>query len=271
MKIFKQSFLLLFVLLAAFLCLTSCKKTDPCPNGHNFAIWETVTRATCGVAGLESSECTACGHYTEREIPPTGKHKLNDWEILSHATLTTDGRKTRSCALCKQTVNDEPIPAFGATYSAVAADEKLSVLLSQYTVVYQNGVQGTVFADNARALASAIKALSGTAVSTLDHIACPADDTRYEILIGDTDRALSQSAKAKISEVVEIYGNPSSLHSVGQSAEKVINTARDQILACLGVRKREDTLIFTSCGTEATSTALFGTAFAKTCFVHCVS
>ena len=199
MKIFKQSFLLLFVLLAAFLCLTSCKKTDPCPNGHNFAIWETVTRATCGVAGLESSECTACGYYTEREIPPTGKHKLNDWEILSHATLTTDGRKTRSCALCKQTVNDEPIPAFGATYSAVAADEKLSVLLSQYTVVYQNGVQGAVFADNARTLASAIKALSGTAVSTLDHIACPADDTRYEILIGDTDRALSQSAKAKIS------------------------------------------------------------------------
>ena len=74
---------------------------------------------------------------------------------------------------------------------------------------------------------------------------------------------LSEAAKAKIFEAVEIYGNPSSLHSKGQEAEKLINTAREQILSCLGVRKREDMLVFTSCGTEATSMALFGTAFAK--------
>ena len=74
---------------------------------------------------------------------------------------------------------------------------------------------------------------------------------------------LSQAAKNKIAEVMEIYGNPSSLHSAGQEAEKVLNKAREQILSALGVRKREDMLIFTSCGTEATSMALFGTAYAK--------
>ena len=91
-----------------------------------------------------------------------------------------------------------------------------------------------------------------------------ADMEKREIYLDNSATTpLSPAAKAKIAEVVEIYGNPSSLHSVGQSAEKVVNTAREQILACLGVRKREDTLVFTSCGTEATSTALFGTAFAK--------
>lgn len=74
---------------------------------------------------------------------------------------------------------------------------------------------------------------------------------------------LSDAAKAKIAEAMEIYGNPSSLHSAGQNAEKLISVARGQILACLGVRRREDALVFTSCGTEATSLALFGTAFAK--------
>ena len=74
---------------------------------------------------------------------------------------------------------------------------------------------------------------------------------------------LSDAAKAKIAEAMEIYGNPSSLHSAGQSAEKLISAARGQILACLGVRKREDTLVFTSCGTDATSLVIFGTAFAK--------
>ena len=74
---------------------------------------------------------------------------------------------------------------------------------------------------------------------------------------------LSDAAKAKMTEAMEIYGNPSSLHSAGQSAERLISAARGQILACLGVRKREDTLVFTSCGTEATSLAIFGTAFAK--------
>ncbi|MBQ9783603.1 MAG: cysteine desulfurase [Clostridia bacterium] len=76
---------------------------------------------------------------------------------------------------------------------------------------------------------------------------------------------LSDAAKAKMLEAMERYGNPSSLHSVGQSAERLVSEAREQILRGLGLRPRskDGVLVFTSCGTEATSLALFGTAHAK--------
>lgn len=76
---------------------------------------------------------------------------------------------------------------------------------------------------------------------------------------------LSIAAKQAIQDVMEHYGNPSSLHSLGQNAERILETAREQVLRGLGFRPRqkEGTLVFTSCGTEATSLALFGTAHAK--------
>lgn len=74
---------------------------------------------------------------------------------------------------------------------------------------------------------------------------------------------LSEAAKAKIREMLEIYGNPSSLHSMGQRAEAELKTAREAILAALGVRSRDGDFFFTSSGTEATSLALVGCAHAK--------
>ena len=76
---------------------------------------------------------------------------------------------------------------------------------------------------------------------------------------------LSEAAKAQMISAMEIYGNPSSLHSAGQEAEKLIETAREQVLLGLGIKKRQNdgALVFTSCGTEASSLALFGTAYAK--------
>ncbi|MBQ8331317.1 MAG: cysteine desulfurase [Clostridia bacterium] len=76
---------------------------------------------------------------------------------------------------------------------------------------------------------------------------------------------LSEAAKQKMTEAMERYGNPSSLHSAGQAAEKLVAEAREQILLSLGLRPRQKdgVLVFTSCGTEATSLALFGSAYAK--------
>ena len=76
---------------------------------------------------------------------------------------------------------------------------------------------------------------------------------------------LSSAAKAAMTEAMEVYGNPSSLHSAGQKAERLMSEAREQILRGLGLRPRQKdgTLVFTSSGTEATSLALFGTAHAK--------
>lgn len=74
---------------------------------------------------------------------------------------------------------------------------------------------------------------------------------------------LSDAAKNKITETLEIFGNPSSLHSEGQRARALLDTARAQLLSALGVRSRDAKFVFTSCGTEATALALYGTAYAK--------
>lgn len=58
-------------------------------------------------------------------------------------------------------------------------------------------------------------------------------------------------------------GNPSSQHAGGRQARKVVEDAREGILAGLGARMRgmhSDSLIFTSGGTEANNLAIFGIA-----------
>ena len=76
---------------------------------------------------------------------------------------------------------------------------------------------------------------------------------------------LSQVSKRAIERAMDVYGNPSSLHSMGQESHRLIDEARRQVLSGLGVRQRRDggVLVFTSSGTEATSLALFGTVHAK--------
>ena len=53
-------------------------------------------------------------------------------------------------------------------------------------------------------------------------------------------------------------GNPSSLHASGRAARDVIDQAREQVAAALGVH--EDEVTFTAGGTEANNLALFGRA-----------
>jgi cysteine desulfurase len=57
----------------------------------------------------------------------------------------------------------------------------------------------------------------------------------------------------------ESYGNPSSIHTIGQIAETALENARDtvaQVMHCL-----PGEIIFTSCGTESDNLALRGSAF----------
>lgn len=74
---------------------------------------------------------------------------------------------------------------------------------------------------------------------------------------------LSPAVKKKIAQMLDVYGNPSSLHSLGQRAEAELKTAREALLSALGARPREGEFVFTSSGTEATSLAFFGCARAK--------
>ncbi len=55
----------------------------------------------------------------------------------------------------------------------------------------------------------------------------------------------------------ELYGNPSSMHTFGGQVGVRVREAREQVAALLGCHPTE--VIFTSCGTEADSTAILGT------------
>ena len=75
---------------------------------------------------------------------------------------------------------------------------------------------------------------------------------------------LSEGVKQTMREVMEIYGNPSSLHTLGNAAHEVLENARRQVCRTLGVRRpAAGELIFTSCGSESDNLAVLGSAFAK--------
>ena len=73
-----------------------------------------------------------------------------------------------------------------------------------------------------------------------------------------TTKMSETSIKAMLPYMNEIYGNPSSLHSAGQTAEQALNDARERIAGCLGCSAREIT--FTSGGSEADNQAIISAA-----------
>ena len=71
---------------------------------------------------------------------------------------------------------------------------------------------------------------------------------------------MSQTAiNAMLPYMERIYGNPSSLHSVGQEAAEALQSARETIAQCLGASPNEIT--FTSGGSEADNQALLSAAW----------
>lgn len=57
------------------------------------------------------------------------------------------------------------------------------------------------------------------------------------------------------------FGNPSSIHSTGRAARKVLDDARGQLAQAIGAQDAE--IILTSGGTEADNLAILGTAYAN--------
>lgn len=78
---------------------------------------------------------------------------------------------------------------------------------------------------------------------------------------------LCGAARAAMTDALDCFGNPSSLHTLGVEAENRVFAARSAILAALGDKpaNRIDAgrLIFTASGTEADNLALIGSATAK--------
>ena len=73
-----------------------------------------------------------------------------------------------------------------------------------------------------------------------------------------TTKMSDTAIKAMIPYMNEIYGNPSSLHSVGQEANEALQNARERIAKILGCEPREIT--FTSGGSEADNQAIISAA-----------
>ena len=72
-------------------------------------------------------------------------------------------------------------------------------------------------------------------------------------------RPESMAEYVRVSE--ELWGNPSSLHSLGNDAEHVLTAAKQTILNTLGAKDAE--IIFTASGTEANNIAIIGRALSK--------
>ena len=73
-----------------------------------------------------------------------------------------------------------------------------------------------------------------------------------------TTPVCKEAAEKALYMMTENYGNPSSLHKMGINAEIEVERARDIIADYLGVESKE--IFFTSGGTEANNTAIFGAA-----------
>ncbi len=76
-----------------------------------------------------------------------------------------------------------------------------------------------------------------------------------------TTRVCAQAAQKVLQVMTENYGNPSSLHTKGQEAQRELTLARGEIAGLLHCRA--DELTFTSGGTEANNLAVLGAAAAR--------
>lgn len=76
-----------------------------------------------------------------------------------------------------------------------------------------------------------------------------------------TTKQHEQVTKTMLTYMEQDFGNPSSLYSLGITAEKAVKEARKKVMKAMG--RQQGSLFFTSGGTEADSMAIFGTAMAR--------
>ena len=73
-----------------------------------------------------------------------------------------------------------------------------------------------------------------------------------------TTKVCDEAAQAALAAMTENYGNPSSTHTKGREANRLLEAARKQVSAALGCASGE--LIFTSCGSESDNWAIINGA-----------
>ena len=82
----------------------------------------------------------------------------------------------------------------------------------------------------------------------------------YAYLDNASTTKMSDAAIAAMAEYYsQNYGNPSSLHSLGQRAKEALESARETVANCLGAEPKE--IYFTSGGSEADNQAILSAAY----------
>ena len=77
-----------------------------------------------------------------------------------------------------------------------------------------------------------------------------------------TTQMIRAAIDAMLPYMETVYGNPSSLHSVGQQAAEALQSARERIARRLNASPRE--IYFTSGGSEADNQAIISAAISRT-------
>ena len=99
--------------------------TVPSTNAHTEHVWElseTITPATCAVAGGGEYICKECGVSKLDTIPVNNNHKSDKGTVTKKATLTATGVMTYRCTACDKVLKTEVIPKnnFNAKGKSVA-------------------------------------------------------------------------------------------------------------------------------------------------------
>ncbi|HIJ60073.1 MAG TPA: aminotransferase class V-fold PLP-dependent enzyme, partial [Nitrospirae bacterium] len=72
---------------------------------------------------------------------------------------------------------------------------------------------------------------------------------------------IDKEVKETITNSLDVFGNPSSIHYYGIKAKELIDSSRQSVASVLSCKK--DEIIFTSGGTESNNLAIFGIAILK--------
>ena len=73
-----------------------------------------------------------------------------------------------------------------------------------------------------------------------------------------TTQVCPEAAQAALKAMTVVFGNPSSTHTAGREAKKMLDSSRAAVAKALGCRPEE--IVFTSCGTESDNWALLSGA-----------
>lgn len=74
-----------------------------------------------------------------------------------------------------------------------------------------------------------------------------------------TTRVCPEAAEAALRVMTEVYGNPSSTHTKGREAKKLLDQSRKEVADALGARDSSE-VVFTSCGSESDNWAILSGA-----------